>query len=415
MLDPKIQSFLDERKETWLKKKIKGNASDREKLASEHKADEIFSLVSWLPNAAKRAKQLCIVSHPGKFSHPSAKISSIIAPINYQADGFLRTGNVGAEMDVLGNAAAIDVYKFLSIKLADGQTILSHLEQNTHVIEKQLTIPNSSFKEVRQSLLAIKEDDNALTRTSGRIKQIYFPIKDDSYHLLSILSPSNLMFKFKERINLMRFSDEAKLAREAKRNNKFNEAGFSEIIGISIIGFGGTKPQNISILNSQNGGVSYLLPSLPPELKSRSIQPPKTNFFTNTLWVKTYQDDFQKLRKLLSDDNNNVRVRNRRDWIAKNIIYQIVYRVWMVRQLDAGWSDSENYKSLPHHQKVWLDQQYADNRIQETEWLQPVKNGLARWFLNTFQKLIKDKNMNVGDEQFRYFESIVDECEDALR
>ena len=88
-------------------------------------------------------------------------------------------------------------------------------------------------------------------------------MKDDSYHLLSVLSPSNLMFKLKERINL-RFSDEAKTAREARKNNKYHQDGYSEVFNISVIGFGGTKPQNISVLNNQNGGTSYLLLSVPP-------------------------------------------------------------------------------------------------------------------------------------------------------
>ena len=416
MLDPAIQSFLDERKDAWLKKKIKSNSSGEEKDELEREANDQFALASWLPSAAKRAKQLYVVSHPGKFSHSGAKISPIIAPTdNRRADGFLRTGNVVAELDTLGNAAAMDVYKFLNIKLTDNQTILSHLEKKTPTIEKQLTIPNLSFEEVGEGLLAIKEGDGTSTKTDERIKQVYFPIKDDSYHLLSVLSPSNLMFKLKERINLMRFSDEAKVAREAKRNNKYHQNGYSEVFNLGVIGFGGTKPQNISVLNNQNGGTSYLLLSMPPEIESRSIQPPRTNFFSNTLWAKDYQDDFQELQKLLGGDSNNIHIRTKRDRIVKHIIYQIVDRVWMVRRLDAGWSGSENYESLPHYQKVWLDQQYVGSRPEETEWLQPVKDDLARWFLNTFPKLVKGKGIDIGDEQLSYFKSVIDECEESLR
>ena len=414
MLDPAIQSFLDERKDAWLKNKITSNSSGGEKAELEREASDKFALASWLPSAAKRAKQLQIVSHPGKFSHSGAKISSVIAPAdNRRADGFLRTGNVVAELDVLGNAAAMDVYKFLNIKLADKQTILSHLEQKTPTIEKQLTIPDLTFEEVEEGLLAIKESDDTSTKTDERIKQVYFPIKDDSYHLLSVLSPSNLMFKLKERINLMRFSDEAKMAREAKKNNKYHQNGYSEVFNLGVIGFGGANPQNISRLNSHNGGTSYLLLSVPPELESRTIQPPRKNFFSNTLWAKAYQDDFQELQILLGGDSKNVHVRNKRDWIVKNIIYQIVDRVWMVRRLDAGWSDSENYESLPHYQKVWLDQKYVDNRAEVTVWLQPVKEDLARWFLNTFQNLVK--GIDIGDNEISYFKSVIDECEESLK
>ena len=112
MLDPNIQNFLNERKEMWLKKKIKAKTSEEEKAVFEQEAGELFSLFTWLPNAAKRAKQLSLVSHPSKFTHPSAKTSSIIATADNKSDGYLRTGNIEVALDVFGNAAAMDVYKF---------------------------------------------------------------------------------------------------------------------------------------------------------------------------------------------------------------------------------------------------------------------------------------------------------------
>ena len=79
MLDPAIQDFLNERKEIWLKKKIEIKTTDEEKTEFEQQASEEFSLAIWLPNAAKRAKQLSLVSHPAQLSHPSAKTTTIIA------------------------------------------------------------------------------------------------------------------------------------------------------------------------------------------------------------------------------------------------------------------------------------------------------------------------------------------------
>jgi len=415
MSDTGIQDFLNERKSAWLKNKIKSNTTDVDKAALEQQALDEFSLPTWLASAANRAKQLSIVSHPGKFSHPGAKISSFIATATRLSDGFLRTGNVEAGLDVFGNAAAMDVYKFLNIKLSDDKTILAHLEKKSPLIEKQLTIPNVPFAEIAQGLLAIKEDTGVASMTSGKVKQVYFPIGNGDYHLLSILSPSSILFKLKERINVMRFSDEAKEVREARRRNKPHDLGLSEVYGLSAIGFGGTKPQNISVLNSQNGGVAYLLPSMPPQLSSRSIQPPRKNFFSNTLWIKNFQDDFLQLQKLLQDDHNNIHIRRKRDKINRHIIYKIIDQLWRIRHIESGWSDSDNYQTLPQYQKVWLDQQYAVSRENDESWLQPVKDELARWFLNTSQKLIKDKRISLGDEHMHYFNSIIDKCEEALR
>ncbi len=415
MLDPAIQNFLNERKEIWLKKKITNTTSDEDKAAFERQALDEFSLASWLPDAAKRAQQLSIVTHPGKFSHPSAKISSIIATAQRSADGLLRTGNVDVGFDVFGNAAAMDVHKFLSLVLSNDETVLMHLEQKTAEIENQLTIPSTAFSDIEQGLLAIKQDDGSATKTSGKVKQIYFPVDEHNYHLLSIVTPSNLMFKLKERINTMRFSDEAKEAREAKKHQRHHKNDLSEVYSLSEVGFGGTKPQNISVLNSQNRGTAYLLSSMPPELNTRTIQPPKTNFFSNTLWVKAYQDDFQKLHALFAGDTNNIHIRKKRDWLIRSIIYQISDRLWKIRYLEAGWSESDNYQQLPKYQKIWLDQFYSDTREDNTDWLDAVKDDLSLWFLHAYKKIMDNKALNLGDEQLPYFKSMIENCEEALR
>lgn len=414
MLDPVIQNFLNDRKDLWLKNKITSDATDKERAELERQALDKFSLANWLPDAAKRAKQLSLVSHPAKFSHPSAKTSSIIAKSERRADGFLRTGNVTAELDVFGNAAAIDVYTFLSLQLSDDKTILMHLENKTAEIREQLTIPTASFGEIEQGLLAITEDHDSVIKTSEIVKQVYFPV-DNDYHLLSVLTASNIMYKLKERINIMRFSDEAKQAREEKKNNHHHDAGFSEVYGLSMIGFGGTKPQNISVLNSQNHGIAYLLASMPPELELRFIQAPRTNFFTNTLWVKAFEDDFKKLHDLFQGDTNNIHIRKKRDFLVRNIIHQVTDQLWMLRYLDAGWSDAETYRNLPHYQKIWLDQGNEQERTKNEDWLLALKNDFSRWFINSYQSIMGEQALSLGDEQLPYFKEMLDECEEALR
>jgi CRISPR-associated protein Csy1 len=414
MLDSAIKDFLNDRKEKWLKNQINGDTKDDEKAEIEHQAEIDFSLEKWLPDAAKRAKQLSAVSHPGKFCHPSAKISSVIAKRSYSNDGFLRTGNIEIGLDVFGNAAAMDVFKFLSLILEDNVNILTHLENNTPEIRKQLTVAAVSFEEIAQGLLSIKGDASPTVKTSSLVKQVYFVV-DNTYHLLSILTPSNIMFKLKERIDHMRFSDEAKEAREAKKKNNFSSTGFSEIYDLSVIGFGGTKPQNISVLNSQNGGKAYLLASMPPVLAPRNIQPPKMNFFSNTIWPNTYKIDFQKIHTLLIGDLNNMHIRNKRDRITKSIIYQVVDKMWMIRNLDIGWSESENYVKLPKYQKIWLDQRYSATRNENQEWLDNVKSDFTRWFINTYTRILGKNALSLGDEQLPYFKEIIDECEEVLR
>jgi len=411
MLDPAIENFLSERKAARIKKNLKPNTNDEEKQNIELEAADFFLLDNWLPDAAKRSGWLSMISHSGKFSHPSAKTSAVIADAQPSPDGFLRTGNADADLDVLGNAAALDVHKFLSLTLTDGQPVLAHLEQNSAVIQMQFNLPSLSFTELQQGLLAIKQSAGK-AKTSEKIKQVYFPV-DDGYHLLSILTPSGLMFKLKERINTLRFSDQAKQAREDRRNQVHNEQGFDELYNLAVIGFGGTKPQNISVLNSQNGGTAYLLPSLPPQLEIRTIQPPKTSFFKDSLYYKHYQDSFKALHRLFTANHNNIDIRDGRDYWIESIAEQVIEKVWQIRQLEAGWSETT---SLPLAQKIWLDAVYLEQRENEDDWLDEIIRSLVDWFLITYEKTVgKDKAIFLGDVQLAHIRTVLTVMQEDLR
>ena len=416
MLDPAIEDFLNERKILWLKKKIKSNTSDEEARQYHVEADKVFALSSWLPDAAKRAGQLSLVSHSAKFTHPGAKASALIASAERKPDGYLRTGNVDAELDVFGNAAAMDVYKFLMLELQDEKTILQHLEEDSETIQKQFTMDTASLDELRNGLLAIKRNNSYNVVTSGSLKQVYFPVEDD-YHLLSVLTSSGLMYKLKARINDIRFSEEAKAARSAKRENKHHDADYHELYDLTAIGFGGTKPQNISVMNSQNGGVAYLLSSVPPRLQKRSANPPRDNFFGRYLSPKRYAEEFEKLHVLLKNDWNNIHIRNKIKRQVKQIIFQVIDRSWKVRYLPEGWSDSAHYQALPQSQKIWLDQLYRQQRQSDDDlsWLEDIKHDTTRWFIHSYKKLLGDQAFPLTDIEFINIKGWLDECEGGLK
>ncbi|MCK9635458.1 MAG: type I-F CRISPR-associated protein Csy1 [Methylobacter tundripaludum] len=411
MLDPAIENFLSERKAARIKKNLKPGINDQEKQSVELEATEFFRLDNWLPDAAKRAGWLSMLSHPGKFTHPSAKTSAIIVEAPSKPDGFLRTGNADTDLDVLGNAAALDVHKFLSLTLTDGQTVLAHLEQTSAAIQTQFELSTLPFSELQQGLLAIKQSSDT-AKTSEKIKQVYFPV-GDGYHLLSILTPSGLMFKLKEAINVLRFSDEAKQAREDRRHQVHNEQGFAELYNLSVIGFGGTKPQNISVLNNQNGGTAYLLPSLPPQLETRAIQPPKTGFFSDSLYYKHYQDSFKALHRLLMVNHNTIDIRDGRDYWISSIAEQIIEKVWQFRQLPPGWSDATN---LPLAQKIWLDAAYNEQRENQDAWLDEIIRAIADWFYIAYEKTVgKDKAVFLGDVELAHIRTVLGAMQEDLR
>ncbi|WP_298623869.1 type I-F CRISPR-associated protein Csy1 [uncultured Legionella sp.] len=404
-----INAFLSDRKAGWLKKKTSPGMTAEELMRVEQEANHIFSPECWLPDASKRAGWLSMVSHPGKFSHPAAKISPLIAESERSSDGFLRTGNANAQLDILGNAAAMDVFKFLSLVLEDGQTILAHLECDTEVIKNEMKVSTMSYEVLRNGFLAIKKNP-ATTITSECVKQVYFPVADD-YHLLSILTPSGLVYELRNRIHATRFSDEIKEARDNKRKNLYNEDGFDELYNLSMIGYGGTKPQNISVLNSNYGGKSYLLSSSPPDLSRQHVKRPKSNFFTNSLWTKKFENDFFKIHDLFTMDRNNEQIRKNRDEVVQTIIDDVIEHMWALRLAEHGWSENTN---LPDHQKIWLDESRKEERYTNETWLDDISSDFARWFIVTYEKLLGTKAVMLDDIDLKHFKHAMKKNEEDL-
>lgn len=414
-MDDAISSFFDERKAAWLKKKLKSSLSESEVQVIEREADEKFSLENWLPNAAKRSKQLSLNTHVSKFTHPSAKTSPVLATASQSADGLVRTGNAAVEPDVLvGNAAALDVYAFLALKLRDGKSILKHLQNKTALIQVEFQLKDTSFEEIAAGLLQIQNSEEK-PATHGKVKQVYFPVGDD-YHLLSLLTPSNLMFELSDRIKEMRFSEATKKAREDRRAQRHNPEGFAEIYGLTMIGYGGAHPKNISVANKDHLGKAYLLPSLPPQLDKRELRLPRQNFFGESFYFGHYRHVFKELHAIFKSEARNYEVREQRKAVLHHLLFDsAVSRIWEIRAQGAGWSQSDWYAHLLQHQKVGLDALHEAER-QEGHWVKAFIRDFIRWFQQGYEKSTKQLTpaIQLSDHELRAFRHELERHQEVL-
>lgn len=420
VLDPAIAAFFAERKEAWLKKNISAAMSDTEVLEKQQECEQNFLLDNWLPDAAKRAGQISVASHPCTFSHPSARknkngyVSSIIAKNKPRIDGFLRSGNVSVEPDALGNAAALDVYKFLSLEMSDQRSLLVHIEQESELARQLLDIPSCEYQALRDGFLKMVDSDQASV-SSSKIKQVYFPIADGEYHLLSLLTHSGHLFELRKRLDALRFGDSVKEARECKKTNHFHPAGYQEIFGLTTIGFGGTKPQNISVLNNQNAGKAHLLASMPPELTPRDIRLPKTDFFKECFTAWQAKEVLESLHRLFQTDYNNVNLRDGRDYRIQQYVDLVIEKMWQVRLFLEDYS-GELSSVLPLEQKIWLYPEFAEQRQQEDEWLDKLARHIARGFINHYShsKVIANP-VTLADHELLAIEKVVASNKENLR
>jgi CRISPR-associated protein Csy1 len=423
MLDPAITEFFEDRKTAWLKKNLKSSMTDVVTKEKEIECSETFSLKQWLPNAAKRAGQISISTHPCTFSHPSSRknkngyATSIIAISQQDNDGFLRSGNVDVAADALGNAAALDVYKFLMLVMADGQTLIQHLEHDSDLAINIFTLTKD---EGPQSYQSLKDGFLAMTSagsenvTSSKIKQVYFPLNNDGeYHQLSLLTASGILFEQRKRIDSIRFGDEIKIAREKKKANQEHVA-YKELYNLTTIGYGGTKPQNISVLNNQNGGKAHMFMSAPPLLKNRETHFPSTDFFSQSIRYFHCKSQFQQLHTLYQSDNNNMYVRAERDDFYQSVIDYVIEKMWQIRSV-ALEQYREETNQLQKAQKIWLCDQHEELRMLEDDWLDIILKGITTFLFHGYEKILDKKSIKLGDAEYKHMQNIVTKNKEALR
>ncbi len=421
MPDSTIEAFFQRRKEDWLKKETNASMNEVELSELQKQSEEKFSFENWLPDAARRARQISISTHPCTFSHPSARknkngyVSSIIATTNRNSDGYLRTGNVEVGQDALGNAAALDVYKFLSLTMDDGEPLHTHIECETPLAKELLSIDGESYEIVRNGFLAMFNAGKE-SITSSKIKQIYFPVVD-SYHLLSVLSNSGLIYELRKRVDELRFSEHQKQQREKKRKNEASNEGFAEIYNLTTIGYGGTKPQNISVLNNQYGGKARLLMSAPPHFVQRSIQFPRDSFFKSTVRFGDIRESLQKLHNIfVASTDGTIPLKNLqtgRDHRIEEIIDQIILKMAALRAVATEQYREEN-SNLPHYQRVWLCDEFRDERAQTDTWLGELCEAITRWIYLAYQRVIS-KPAILGPAEVTYLQQAIDTHREVLR
>jgi CRISPR-associated protein Csy1 len=393
-----IEKFIQDR----LKLKIEEQQKKLKKETSQNDIDAIEEKISsliteyrredWLRDAAKRAPQIKVATHIPKFTHPMAKASAI----NFQSSSAVCNNLVSSlsvreqYQDVTGNAAALDVFAFLNLKYGE-EKILDMVSRKSSVLASAMCDSVEEGYELIDSFLSISELSSPTSHTL--MKQVYFPIDDGSYHLLSPVFPSSLVNEVHEIVKDKRFSDEAKAARTARKDNHLHETGFTDFYDLANIYYGGTKPQNISQLNSNRGGAGVLFASVPPNWRSKSLNAVNAesvfaNRFGNRLTVKELLDMVLELAK---SNYDNFHIREGLKKLVKAMSYELADLSYEMLELPAGWSNSPNCR-LNYYEKLWLDPfttaEGSREAYIEGKWCREVAKRFARWLANQ----IKDKH-----------------------
>lgn len=356
-----INAFLQERLQPKLDKLAPEDTEQRQQLQA------AYAPANWLSDAARRVAQIQQVTHAIKFTHPDARGSSLYVAGNAQVgERQVGTHTVTHNLmpDVVGNAAALDVYKFLRLPVG-GKTMLDLAMVDDPALAAVFSDDPALAKTWMSAFAALAHAKGSLA-SNKLAKQVYWPIAEGEYHLLAPLFPTSLVHGVWKKIRQDRFSDEAKAAREAKRNGVAHAHGYCEYPFVAIQNFGGTKPQNISQLNSERYGENFLLPSLPPTWHSQEIRAPLAvdsvfdRIFGSRKAVRNLLSALRNFLVSVEHTKHNMYIANKRAELAGLIADEVFQYAAELHQLEAGWTQAPECR-LNSAEQCWLDPERAEH------------------------------------------------------
>lgn len=392
-----IWEFIDKRLAAKLETKT--GESERRKLRDKYEP------AAWIADAAHRVNQIQLVTHAIKFSHPDARGSSLFSDgCEVAGEDLVGTHTLGQQksLDVVGNAANLDVYKFLSLEV-EGVPIWERArDEDVSLLEALPGTAEQNRAWVKSfATLAL---DTSTPASHPLARQVYWHLGANEYHLLQPMFPTSLAHRVRDIVSEARFSDDARAARESRRNAKPHAHGIRDWPELMAQRFGGAKPQNISQLNSERHGEAWLLPSLPPPWRLLGIRPPLYRRTVFEHLPNGFDHKAKELGNYLTSvrDWNNKDIRDGRERRVTAIIDDLIfYGFSLVEELSAGWSADEGCK-LDKAERYWLDPKREGEDFQQlrnsTDWPRDIADRFGNW-LNS--RLRKHGKLPVGDPEHR--------------
>lgn len=420
-----IASFIEARREA----KLKGKEDDAD-------AASKYDYATWLADAARRVGQIQAVTHVLKATHPDARGSSLhVAPSSLPRHAEIGSHLLGDDYaeDVVGNAAALDVFKLLKLEV-EGKRLIDWMQAGDVDLQAALSEDVAQARHWMQAFASLVRE-LAEPITHPMAKQLYWlagdtPQNDSHYHLLQPMFASALVHAVHADIQDARFGDADKAARQAKRDGKPADAIYRDYRDLVARKLGGTKPQNISQLNSERGGVNYLLASLPPPawkpragaslLKIESVFDEKRGAF---LFFREVRQSIRELADFLKiNPDRNKDTRDQVDALLRDIADALAMFGAEVRgRSGSGWTrhadcqlllceqlwlDPERTELLerddPEHPH-WREDDLAFNEAYERgDWADEVATRFGLWLNGQLRKR-SDKLVALGEAEMRHF------------
>ena len=389
-----IHAFLQERLHAKLEKLKADEDGKRTELIAQHQP------AAWLDDAARRVEQIQAVTHSLKPIHPDARGTNLyVEPRTLPPLAELGSHALGERFvgDVVGNAAALDVYKMLKLEVNGRSLLTALLAQDADALAALHTDP-AQAQALRDAFVSLTQPRAEGPSSHTLAKQLYWLTGTDAcddahYTLLAPLYATSLAHAVHAQVQEDRFGEANKAARQARRERKVHDGVFHDYPGLAVQNMGGTKPQNISQLNSERRGMNYLLSSLPPKWKVNAQRFPThadsvfTRYFDSRPLVR---QTVKTLRRYLESNPNPVKdTRDHRKELVDVLVDEMVNMAAELQHaLPPGWTlDDPRFSALNEDEQTWLDALRAElpeeddfaNRWLAMEWPDAIGTRFGNW------------------------------------
>ncbi len=340
------------------------------------KAHEKYSVEKILEKGIACSTNIVVATHIAKATHPDLK-AKVVSNLNIRFGDLPARREIGSHLlpqgkslaDTTGdgayNSAAYELYLLLDLEF-EGKSLCDWLlEEDRDAVN---AFADDAENDVEANLLAsnyvaLLSEKVSRPTADTKTKQVFWLIADDptddaGYHLLQPLFPSSFVHAVHREINDARFGEGNKAARQARRDNFPHDQTYRDYRNLVIRKLGGTKPQNISHLNSERAGVNYLLASLPPQWDQD--RPRQFLFIDSALsrfrrfeGVDELVDGLVALLK--GNPTATMETRLEREYIERALGQSLVAFGLSTRELfSPGWTRDVNCL-LPLSEQLWLD------------------------------------------------------------
>lgn len=408
-----IDAFIRERLQAKLDKLKPEETDKRDEL------ERSYERSTWLVNLARRASNVRMASHIVKPMNGSIKSiergAQIVTELRVNQiarmhfEGILSTSNSSAapyDDDIVGNAALVLAdFKLFACRWRKRALLDLVIERDSEFIA---ALGLGEQADELCSAFTTLGEPGPRPASDTLAKQIYFPVGEGSYHLLAPLFPTSLVQAAQTQMRDDRYGEAAKAAREARNKEQHSAHGYCEYPNMAIQKFGGTKPQNISQLNSERHGENWLLASLPPNWESESVKPPLNCDSIFGTWFgrdKRTRELTRRLREFLeTTSHNNIAIRNHRAKLVQEICDEAHDYAAGVQNLVAGWSADPSCE-LQESEKHWLD----PGRVEMDEEFASAHRGdwsteVGRRFANWLNAQLRSKKFALGEDEQRQWQ-----------